>query len=112
MVHKPKIKDEETNNGFFVSSSLIFGLWTIVCLVVFNLWFVDHSMRDKLWSTNQRLTTTRQTMVHKPKIKDEDKNNVCGPLFVSSSLIVDLWTIVFLFVFNRWFVDHCLSLRL
>jgi hypothetical protein len=35
----------------FVSSSLIFGLWTIVCLFVFNSWFVDQ-----------------------PKIKDEEKN--------------------------------------
>jgi hypothetical protein len=55
-------------------------------------------------------------MVHKPKIKDEEslslrlQSLVCGRLFVSSSLIAGLWTIVCLFVFNRWFVDHCLSL--
>jgi hypothetical protein len=59
MVHKRKIK-------LFVSSSLIFGLWTIVCLFVFILSFVDHS-----------LSRRRQTMVHKRKIKDEETNN--GP---------------------------------
>jgi hypothetical protein len=48
-------------------------------------------------------------MVHKPTIKDA---LVFGPLFVSSSLIVGLWTIVCFVVFNRWFVDHSLSLRL
>ena len=37
---------------------------------------------------------------------------VCGPWFVSSSSIFGLWTIVCLFVFNRWFVDHSMSLRL
>ena len=71
-----------------MSAALIFGLWTIVCLVVFNLRFVDHSLSLRLQSL------------------------VCGPLFVSSSLILGLWTIVCLFVFNLWFVDHSLSLRL
>jgi t-SNARE complex subunit (syntaxin) len=53
MVHKPKIKDEETNNGPQTK---------------------DYRRRDKQWSTNQRLKAKRQTMVHKPKIKDEEKN--------------------------------------
>jgi hypothetical protein len=56
MVHKPKIKDEETNNGPQTK---------------------DYRRRDKLWSTNQRLKTKRKTMVHKPKIEDEKTNN--GP---------------------------------
>jgi hypothetical protein len=56
MVHKPKIKDEEKNNGPQTK---------------------DYRRRDKLWSTNQRLKTKRQTMVHKPKIEDEETNN--GP---------------------------------
>jgi hypothetical protein len=36
----------------------------------------------------------------------------CGPWFVSSSSILGLWTIVCLFVFNLWFVDHSMCLRL
>ena len=56
MVHKPKIRNEETNYGPQTK---------------------DYRRRDKLWSTNQRLKTTRQTMVHKPQIEDEEKNN--GP---------------------------------
>jgi hypothetical protein len=56
MVHKPKIKDEETNNGPQTK---------------------DYRRKDKLWSTNQRLKTKRQTMVHKSKIEDEETNN--GP---------------------------------
>ena len=53
MVHKPKIKDEETNYGPQTK---------------------DSRRRDKQWSTNQRLKTKRQTMVRKPKIKDEETN--------------------------------------
>ena len=53
MVHKLKIKDEETNNGPQTN---------------------DYRRRDKLWFTNQRLKTKRQTMVHKPKIRNEETN--------------------------------------
>ena len=53
MVHKPTIKDEETNNGPQTN---------------------DLRRRDKQWSTNERIKTKRQTMVHKPKIRDEETN--------------------------------------
>jgi hypothetical protein len=56
MVHKRKIKDEETNYGTQTK---------------------DWRRREKQWSTNQRLKTKKQTMVHKPTIKDEETNN--GP---------------------------------
>jgi hypothetical protein len=56
MVHKPTIKDEETNNGPQTNVS---------------------RRRDKQWSTDQRLKTMRKTMVHKPTIKDDETNN--GP---------------------------------
>ena len=54
MVHRPKIKDEETNHGPSTYQIL--------------------KTKRQLWSTNQRLKTKRQTMVHKPKIKDEETN--------------------------------------
>ena len=53
MVHKPKIKDNEANNGPQTT---------------------DWRRREKQWSTNQRLNSKWQTMVHKPKIEDEEKN--------------------------------------
>jgi hypothetical protein len=53
MVHKPKIKDEETYYGPQTK---------------------DWRRRDKQWSTNQRLKTKRQTVVHKRKIKAEEIN--------------------------------------
>ena len=60
MVHKPKIKDEETNYGP-QDERLV------------------HRRRDKLWSTNLRLKTKRQTMVHKPKTEDEQTTMVHKP---------------------------------
>ena len=59
MVHKPTIKDDETNYGPQTKDEDVPQ---------------TTRRRDKQWSTNQRLKTKRQTMVHKPKIKDEETN--------------------------------------